>query len=116
MDIKSDNGWLHINDVKPGNEESVIVVLERESCPGCAYDFKVCESIYKFGHPRGYFLCENGSWNVRYWRRKNDYPYPQDVVRKGIEDCKRRMVSPEKIIEHQRKCGIEIEQMQYENE
>jgi hypothetical protein len=48
MDIKSDNGWLHINDAKPGNEESVIVVLERESCPGCAYDFKVCESIFKY--------------------------------------------------------------------
>lgn len=105
--IKTDNGWYHINDLKPHGEEEVIIVLERESSEGCTYEFSVCESIYRHSYPQGYFLAENNAWKVRYWRRKEIYPYPTDVVRKEIEECKKRNVNPYKIIAHQKMCGIE---------
>lgn len=108
MSVVTDNGWFNISDTQPDNEESVIVILERESSAGCTYDFTVCESIYRFGYPKGYFINENSSWKVRYWRRKEVYPYPSDVIRKKLEDCKKRNISPQKILEHQRKCGIDI--------
>lgn len=109
MEVKTDNGWFHINDIKPNGEEEVIVIVERESCPGCTYDFNICKSIYRSGYPNGYFLVENSAWKVRYWRRKEIYPYPNDVVRKKIEECKKHNVNPYKVIEHQKKCGIDIE-------
>lgn len=108
VDIKTDNGWYHINDIKPNGEEKVLVILERESRAGCTYDFTVCESIYRNGCPQGYFLDENSAWKVRYWRRKELIPYPNGVVRREIEECKRHNVNPYKIIEHQKMCGIEV--------
>ena len=109
MDIRTDNGWFHIDDIKPNSEEEVIVILERESSLGCTYNFDVCESIYRSGYPNGYFLVENETWKVRYWRRKEIYPYPDAVVKREIEECRKHNYSPEEIIGHQRKCGIDVE-------
>lgn len=108
VDIKTDNGWYHINDLQPNSEEEVIVILEREGSDGCTYDFTVHESVYRIGYPNNYFLSENDYWHVRYWRRKELIPYPNGVVRKEIEDCKKHNVSPYRIIEHQKMCGIEV--------
>ena len=109
---KTDNGWFHIDDVKPNSEEEVIVILERESSLGCTYDFNICESTYRCGCCNGYFLKENSVWKVRYWRRKESYPYPDGVVKKEIEECKKYNVSSQKILEHQQKCGIDASRYQ----
>lgn len=61
MEIKTDNGWFHINDIQPNGEEEVIVIVERESSQGCIYDFDVCESIYRSGYPKGRFSVENSA-------------------------------------------------------
>ena len=106
--MKTDNGWYHISDTKPNSEEEVLVILEREGSIGCGYDFTICESIYRNGYPQGYFLKENSAWKVRYWRRKEIYPYPTGVVIKELEECKRCKVDPYKIIEHQKMCGVEV--------
>lgn len=102
--IKTDNGWYHINDVKPNNEEEVLVILERESKIGVTYDFTIIESTYR----PGYFLGENDAWKVRYWRRRELIPYPDGVVRREIEECRKYNVNPRRVIEHQKMCGIEI--------
>lgn len=104
MEIKTDNGWYHINDIKPNYGENVIVILERESRPGCSYDFDVCKSVYR----GDYFEKETQFWKVRYWRREELIPYPDGVVKTEIEECKKHNTSPYQIIEHQRKCGIEV--------
>lgn len=105
MEIKTDNGWYHINDIKPNYGENVIVILERESLPGgCSYGFNVRESIYRGDH----FEKENDYWHVRYWKRKELIPYPDGIVKKEIEECNNHNISPYRIIEHQRKCGIEV--------
>lgn len=98
-----------IYENKPNNEEEVIIILEREGSSGCTYDFNVCESTYRFGYPSNYFLKENDAWKVRYWRRKELYPYPNGIVQKEIEDCRKHNVSPYQIIEHQKLCGINVE-------
>ena len=108
VDVKTDNGWYHIDDLKPNSGEKVLVILERESNIGCAYDFYICESIYRHSYPKDYFLEENSVWKVRYWRRKELIPYPNDVVRKEMEKCEKHNVSPHRIIEHQKMCGIEV--------
>lgn len=108
VDAKTDNGWYHISNTEPNSEENVIVILERESSVGCRYDFRICESIYRCGYPRGYFLEENSVWHVKYWRRKEVYPYPSEVVRKEIEECKKNSINPYKIIKHQKICGVEM--------
>jgi len=105
--IKTDNGWYDMHNNKPNGEEEVIVILEREGCSGCLYDFNVCESIYRCDYPKGYFLKENDAWKVRYWRRKELHPYPNGVVEKEIAECKKHKVNPYRIIEHQKLCGIE---------
>ena len=105
MRVKTDNGWFNIEDIKPNANEEVIVILERECSYGCTYSFDVCESIYV----NGQFSGENVVWKVRYWRRKEVYPYPDAIVDKEIQDCKKHGVSFQKIIEHQRKCGIHDE-------
>lgn len=107
--IKTDNGWFDIHYNKPNCEEEVIVILEREGSVGCTYDFNTCESTYRCGYPNDYFLKENDAWKVRYWRRKELYPYPNRIVQKEIEDCKKHNTSPYQIIEHQKLCGIKIE-------
>ena len=108
VNVETDNGWYHIDNLKPNGEEEVLVILERESSPGCTYDFTVCESIYRNGYPKGYFLKENSAWHVRYWRRKEPIPYPNGVVRREIEECRKHNVNPYQIIEHQKMCGIEV--------
>ena len=107
--IKTDNGWCDIRNSKPNGEEEVIVILEREGCDGCLYDFNVCKSIYRHGCSKGYFLKENDAWKVRYWRQKELYPYPNGVVEKEIAECKKHKVNPYRIIEHQKLCGIDVE-------
>lgn len=102
--MQTDNGWYHIRDVKPSNNEEVIVILERESSAGVSYTFSICSSAYK----GGVFLAENEFWHVRYWRRKEDYPYPSDVAKKSIEECKKYSINPINIINHQKKFGIDI--------
>ena len=112
MEVKTDNGWFHIDDVKPNTEEEVIVILERESSPGCTYDFTISESVYRSDYPKGRFSKENSAWKIRYWRRKEVYPYPDAVVKREIEECEKHNVSPRKILEHQQKCGIDVSQYQ----
>lgn len=107
-DVKTDNGWFNIDDITPNSGEEVIVILERESSEGCAYCFRECESLYRYEFPKGRFVVENAAWKVKYWRRREIYPYPNGVVRKEIKECKKHNVSPHKILEHQRKCGVEI--------
>lgn len=107
LDIKTDNGWYNINDLKPNVGEEVIIILERENSVGCTYDFTVCESTYIRGCP-DYFYNESRAWKVRYWRRKELIPYPNGVVKKEIEECKKHKINPYKIIEHQKMCGIEV--------
>ena len=108
VDVKTDNGWYHISDIKPNSEEKVIVILEREPSAVCRYDFQICESVYRYGYPQGYFLEENSAWHVKYWRRKEVYPYPSKVMRKEIKECKKYNINPYKIIEHQKMCGVEM--------
>lgn len=59
-----------------------------------------------------YFLRENSAWKVRYWRRKEIYPYPDGVAKREIEELRRSKMSPRKILEHQQKCGIDVSQYQ----
>lgn len=107
--IKTDNGWYDIYDTKPKNEEEVIVILERDGSYSCTYDFNILESTYRFGYPTNYFLKENDAWKVRYWRRKELYPYPNRIVQKEIEDCKKHNSSPYQIIEYQKMCGVDVD-------
>lgn len=109
-EIKTDNGWYSIEDIKPNEEEEVIVIIERDSSPGCTYYFSICETIYRNGYPKGYFLVENEVWKVRYWRRKEKYPYPNGIVKREIEECKKHNVSIESIIDYQRSCGINVQE------
>lgn len=109
--IKTNNGWFHISDVRPKNDEEVVAIFERESMAGCIYNFEEKETIYKNGYPVGYFQGENDYWKVRYWRKKECFPYPSDVVRKRIEECRKRNISPQDIIEYQRQFRIEIEEV-----
>lgn len=107
-DVKTYNGWFNVNETQPKGEEEVMIILERESSPGCTYDFVVCESTFRIGYPNNYFLAENERWHAKYWRRKELVPYPYEVVRKEIEQCKKSNVSPQKVIDHQKMCGIEV--------
>ena len=107
-DVKTYNGWFNIEEVQPKSEEDVIVILERDSSPGCTYAFIVRESTYRIGYPKNYFLAENERLHVKYWRRKELIPYPDEVVMKEIEDCRSRNVSFQDIINHQHNCGIEV--------
>ena len=109
--IKTDNGWFHISDVRPKNNEEVLAIFERESMAGCTYDFEEKETIYNSGYPVGHFEGENDYWRVTYWRKKERFPYPSGVVKKEIEECRKHNVSPYKIIEYQRQFGIEIEKV-----
>ena len=109
MKNQTDNGWYHIKDNTPNAEETVIVILERESSMVGSYDFEICESIYRNGYPNGHFSKENSAWKVRFWRRKEILPYPNAVAKRKIEECRKNNVNPYKIIEHQKKCGIDIE-------
>lgn len=106
-EIKTDNGWFNIKDKQPKNGKKVIVILERNASMGVDYDFHICESIYHRGYPKGYFLKEDG-YKVRYWRKKETYPYPSGVVQREIEDCKKNKISIDSIVNHQKKFGIDI--------
>ena len=109
--IKMDNGWFHISDVRPKNNEEVLAIFERESMAGCTCDFEEKETIYKDRYPVGHFEGENDYWRVTYWRKKERFPYPSGVVKKEIEECRKHNVSPYKIIEYQRQFGIETEEV-----
>lgn len=81
-DVKTYNGWFNIEEVQPKSEEDVIVILERDSSPGCTYAFIVREATYRIGYPDNYFLVENERHHVKYWRRKELIPYPDEIVMK----------------------------------
>lgn len=108
-DVKTYNGWFNIEEVQPKSEEEVLVILERESSPECTYAFIVREATYRIGYPDNYFLVENERYHVKYWRRKELIPYPDEIVMKEIKDCKRRNLIFQDIINHQNKCGITYE-------
>lgn len=107
-DIKTYNGWFSIEDTKPNDKEEVVVILERESSMGCTYDYDIRTTYYIAGYPKGQFILENGAWHVKYWRKKEVYPLPDEVVRKEVAECKKHNVSFKHVVEHQRSCGIEV--------
>lgn len=106
--IKTDNGWFNIKDKQPKDEEKVIVILERKASVGVDYEYNICKSRYRQHCTKGYFLEANSEWKVRYWRKKEEYPYPSGVVKREIEDCKKNKISTDRIINHQKKFGIDV--------
>lgn len=83
---ETDNGWFRIPSKKPSYNEEVVVILERDACCGCSYEYTICKSVYR----DGYFLDENSEWKVRYWRRENIYP--DAIIHKEIEECRKNNV------------------------
>lgn len=105
--IKTYNGWYHIKDIQPKCEEEVLVILERKKGVGCSYSPGIQKSIYRYGSNGGYFLAENEAHEVRYWRRKEKYPYPDDIAKKMISELRESNISPQGIIDYQEECGID---------
>ena len=103
------NGWYHIKDLKPNYNEPVMVVYERVTDGFRSYDYGICESRYILDYSKDdHFNVEDEFHIVRYWRPKVIFPYPNEIVKIELEDCKKYNMYPQRIIEHQKKCGIEV--------
>lgn len=107
--VKTDNGWYHINDKKPEAGQRVLVVMERQESAGCSYVASIQEALYSVSGCNHYFSGENEFHKVRFWREIVEYPYPNAVVRKEVEQCKKRNMYP-LILDYQKRLGYEYKE------
>lgn len=105
-DVKTDNGWYHIDDKKPDAGQRVLVVMERLENAGCSYLASIQEALYNVSGCSHYFSGENEFHKVRFWRELVEYPYPNDVVKKEVEKCKKHNVYP-LILDYQKRLGCD---------